>query len=241
MIKLKCTSGDLEWNSEKIARLSQSEILILVFLLKNLNEVSTKHELLTRGWPNSYVSANSLSVAIKNIRKALAPTSFSIETIHGKGYILHGESHQYSIVEQKVDDTNQNLLSTDEIEALLSIDDIYKRVDAGVNRDNNPPPMGVIENKVQSVNSNELSTTINVEKMLSICYFSIIIPLAVAMYLHSEVQYCYQLSPSTKVCGVFYLNAAKQKEIQGLLSNQTGNFFYGYDVYSRKFKIYKMD
>ncbi|WP_144345482.1 winged helix-turn-helix domain-containing protein [Shewanella xiamenensis] len=236
MIKIKCASGDLEWDSKKIARLSKSEVLILTYLLKNLNEFSSKGELLSQGWPDSYVTPNSLSVAIKNIRKALSLTSstFSIETIHRKGYILRGEHYQYTIIEH-INTTPINTTPT-------SIDAPQEVAVVHANRDNNLPKERIVEKNDQSVHHWKIFIgTSSVKRIFIGIYLCTIIPLSICILQHSETLYCYQLSPSTEVCGVFYLNDAKQKELQSLLSNQTGRFLYGYEVYSRNFKVYKDD
>lgn len=87
MLELDITSGELKWQSKRIARLNKSEASILAFLLKNINYFSSKDDLLCEGWPGKVVSPNSLAVAIKNIRRALsnATPDFQSKQIMGVG------------------------------------------------------------------------------------------------------------------------------------------------------------
>lgn len=91
MFSLNSASGELIFDGEVIAQLSPSEIQVLQCLLNSPDKLVAKEILLDAGWPDKVVQQNSLAVAIKNIRKALAIISNEqiIETKHRKGYILH--------------------------------------------------------------------------------------------------------------------------------------------------------
>ncbi|MGL4921009.1 MAG: winged helix-turn-helix domain-containing protein [Aeromonas veronii] len=91
MISLNESSGELIWDDTVITQLSPSEIQVLQCLLDNPDELVAKEILLEAGWPNKVVQQNSLTVAIKNIRRALAEITDGpiIETRHRRGYIYH--------------------------------------------------------------------------------------------------------------------------------------------------------
>ncbi|MGL4778479.1 MAG: winged helix-turn-helix domain-containing protein, partial [Aeromonas veronii] len=72
MISLNESSGELIWDGTVISQLSSSEIQVLQCLLERPDELVEKEILLEAGWPSKVVQQNSLTVAIKNIRKALA-------------------------------------------------------------------------------------------------------------------------------------------------------------------------
>ncbi|MFM4984896.1 transcriptional regulator [Aeromonas veronii] len=91
MISLNINSGELLVNGSTTAQLSSSEILVLQCLMDQPDVLVSKEALMEAGWPSKVVQQNSLTVAIKNIRKALAEITDGpiIETRHRRGYIFH--------------------------------------------------------------------------------------------------------------------------------------------------------
>ncbi|MFT4173514.1 MAG: winged helix-turn-helix domain-containing protein [Rhodocyclaceae bacterium] len=71
-------------------RLSAAETAILACLLDNEGQVQGKDELLSTGWNGRPVSANSLPVAIANLRRHLQapPSEVEIRTLPRQGYLL---------------------------------------------------------------------------------------------------------------------------------------------------------
>jgi len=242
MLKFNKISGCVEWHSKKIARLSKSESLVFFLLLKKISNFASKEELLSSGWPDRFVSPNSLSVAIKNIRKALSGTDFNIETVHRKGYILHGDTNSFTIIDDNIpnrDDISD--INTSEVTENEKSNDVNNII-------NNPVD---IEESVSTLNSNNISRQ-SVPAIIKRChflssmrqavifsYYTIIILLSLSIYIHTDKLYCYKVSPIANACGIFYLNDKDLKKIQHIISDKEGNFLYGYETNSHDFKIYK--
>ncbi|GAA5786709.1 transcriptional regulator [Chitiniphilus shinanonensis] len=79
--------------AESRARLAGAEAEILAHLLERAGEVCGKDELLDIGWHGRPVSANSLAVAISNLRRHLkaATDEVEIRNLPREGYLLHLE------------------------------------------------------------------------------------------------------------------------------------------------------
>ncbi|WP_270827499.1 winged helix-turn-helix domain-containing protein [Aeromonas sp. Y318-1] len=242
MLKFNKISGCVEWHSKKIARLSKSESLVFFLLLKKISNFASKEELLTSGWPDRFVSPNSLSVAIKNIRKALSGTDFNIETVHRKGYILHGDANRFTIIDDSIINRNDiNDISTSEVTENEKTNDVNNRI-------NNPLD---IEESALTLNSNNISRQsapamfkryhflFSMRKAIIFSYYVIIIFLSLSIYIHTEDLYCYKVSPIANACGIFYLNDRDLKKLQHIISDKEGEFLYGYETNSHDFKIYK--
>ena len=72
-----------------LVRLSPKAFDVLVALVRDADHLVTKHELLARVWPESFVEEGILTVHISALRKALgddARPSAYIETVAGSGY-----------------------------------------------------------------------------------------------------------------------------------------------------------
>ncbi|MGR1225505.1 winged helix-turn-helix domain-containing protein [Aeromonas veronii] len=84
-------TGTVLYNNEIVGQLGSSEVALLSCMVEEPSRVFTKDELLDLGWPDRIVSPNSLTVAIKNIRKIFGyrPSQLNIKTKHGHGYALH--------------------------------------------------------------------------------------------------------------------------------------------------------
>ncbi|HDO1331827.1 TPA: helix-turn-helix domain-containing protein [Aeromonas veronii] len=233
MLDYNSVSGDVTWNSKVIARLSKSETLIFTTLLNQINQFCSKDDLIEKGWPNKFVSPNSLAVAIKNIRKVLQETDsvFTIETVHRRGYILHGDA---SKVQSHITDTQ---FSCDSPPPLYEMGEGHKipetSLDEGVAH--------IDSEKYNIVLRKSSIFYINFRKVIISVYCLAVVSLSIMYFLSSGELYCYQLHEKTKVCGVFELNKSKQSLISNEIKKQTGLFLYGYDNDDQDIKIYSVD
>lgn len=73
---------------ESTSKLSASETKILQYLIENSGEIISREKLLEIGWPDKVVVANSLNVAIANLRKAFRSKAEVIITIKGAGFTV---------------------------------------------------------------------------------------------------------------------------------------------------------
>ncbi|MBS4687047.1 winged helix-turn-helix domain-containing protein [Aeromonas sobria] len=94
--------GNVYFSNERVGQLGSSEVVVLEYLIDNLGQLKEKGELLDFAWPQKIVSPNSLTVAIKNIRKVFSVRKCALEirTHHGKGYSLHGDVSEVTIVDE---------------------------------------------------------------------------------------------------------------------------------------------
>ncbi|USH05022.1 winged helix-turn-helix domain-containing protein [Grimontia kaedaensis] len=81
----------------EVSKLSISESMILSHLIENKDNEVEKSDLIAAGWPMRVVGPNSLTMAIKAIRQALSDKGEIIETLPGKGYMLHSGFIQDSL------------------------------------------------------------------------------------------------------------------------------------------------
>ncbi|WP_429066212.1 winged helix-turn-helix domain-containing protein [Aeromonas bestiarum] len=88
------------YRGDRVGQLGHSEVLLLQHLYSHMAEVIAKDELLHCAWPNKVVEQNSLTVAIKNIRKILSSraTTIEVKTHHGRGYSLHGDRQELDFI-----------------------------------------------------------------------------------------------------------------------------------------------
>ncbi|WP_421275199.1 winged helix-turn-helix domain-containing protein [Aeromonas veronii] len=236
MLRFNIVSGDLTWNDEKKARLNRSESLIFAYLLKNVNHFSSKDDLLSAGWPGKFISPNSLAVAIKNIRQALsnAAPDFSIETVHRRGYILHGNAIGFKIIDNLAFES-QSASQDEQDECHPSTLDSLKKNDDDLSIEE--------KQKATLLTANHLPVTrklyIRAKGLLFFVYIILILYLSFVFFTYTGDLYCYQLNSSTRACGVFYLNEKQQNSLKHLLKDEKGDFFYGHENYSHDLKIYK--
>lgn len=239
MLAFDIHSGSIYWNSKLISRLSKSEGLIFIEMLEKINEFNSKDDLLNQGWPDRVVSPNSLVVAIKNIRKALqvTNTSFNIETIHRKGYILHGDNSCFKIIKKApAKDSN-------------SVEKIAPNINLSkINTKNINSKFSTYEKKsvddISTLNSSRFITkkiTLHIIlKAALLIYSIIIICLAIIFYSYSSDYYCYTYKLNNKVCGVFPLNNKNMKKIENMLSEENGEFLYGLVNHGQEIEVYRI-
>ncbi|MFH7527862.1 transcriptional regulator [Aeromonas sp. A5] len=242
---LDIDSGDVILDGQKIARLGASETSILALLASNEGALFSKEQLIDEGWPNKVVSPNSLTVAIKNIRKILSakhvPTY--IETVHRKGYIYHCGGVQFSIKDK---DTPCSLYNKIPKPYSEESGDYIAKVNTVVNIE---PNIELTEKRNLSEYTTADKNTynkkhVNYKRIFNWTSFIVIyifsLCLAIFVFLSKKELICYQVEQAT-VCGRFKLDNATLNDIKIKLTDKTGDYLYGYtknldgiEIYSRR-------
>jgi DNA-binding winged helix-turn-helix (wHTH) protein len=215
MISLNENSGELIWDGAVIAQLSPSEIQVLQCLLEKPDELVEKDILLEAGWPSKVVQQNSLTVAIKNIRKALAEITDGpiIETRHRKGYIFHPAVNPNKNVGfyTSIDDLVVDLENSTEA---IKPDYIHKR---------NTYKLGSI--------------------LANIIFYSVFTALALWSLFIATLDTpinCNKINKAN-LCGYSELSDADITYIEQTVGESEGTFLYGYDKELGQLQIHKMD
>lgn len=178
MIEVNSLSGCVSFNEKIIARLGANEIKIIVFLARNVNQLSLKDDLLDCAWDGRVVSPNSLTVAIKKIRDVLAETDVYIETIHRRGYILHGDPNLIKVI-----DENNKFI-------------------ANLNEDSKDNSLDVIVNPVK----NHRGMVKKITLIIFCCFYLLTVSfLTLSIYNAEKSFFCYELQDGVIVCGVYPL------------------------------------
>lgn len=216
MISLNADSGELIWKNSVVAQLSVSEVLVLQYLMNHAGKLVTKEILLDIGWPGKVVLPNSLTVAIKNIRKALADisTSYYIETRHRKGYIFH--------IDNTALITNVGL-STDDISS------------------DKPLPATQNVTKITAHDSNHFKTAFTFVINL-IFYFIVGLLVLWSIFIANldEPLICHDIKKA-KICGYTVISNKDITYLEQSLGESEGTYLYGYDKKIDQIKIHKMD
>lgn len=213
MISLNESSGELIWDGTVIAQLSSSEIQVLQSLLERPDELVEKEILLEAGWPSKVVQQNSLTGAIKNIRKALAEITDGpiIETRHRKGYIFHPAANQNIEFDSSIDNLASNQESSTEAISSDSINEqnIYK-------------PGAILAN---------------------IIFYSAFTALALWSLFITTLDtpiHCNKINKAN-LCGYSELSDTDIKYIEQTVGESAGTYLYGYDKELGQLQIHKMD
>ena len=213
MISLNESSGELIWDGTVIAQLSSSEIQVLQCLLERPDELVEKEILLEAGWPSKVVQQNSLTGAIKNIRKALAEITDGpiIETRHRKGYIFHPAANQNIEFDSSIDNLASNQESPTEAISSDSINEqnIYK-------------PGAILAN---------------------IIFYSAFTALALWSLFITTLDtpiHCNKINKAN-LCGYSELSDTDIKYIEQTVGESAGTYLYGYDKELGQLQIHKMD
>ena len=217
MFLLNSDTGVLIWNGSPAAQLSVSEALVLQCLMDDAGTLVSKEILLAIGWPGKVVQPNSLTVAIKNIRKALAsiPTDAYVETRHRKGYILHIPSRQDN--ENPSSDVNPPYHDT----ASPHNEPLKKE---GPFRQVKTVPMA------QRIIANMLFYGI----ALALAFWSLFIS-----GLDTPLS-CHKVNKAS-LCGFSELNEHDISSLAKEIGDSEGSYLYGYDKEIDKIHTYKMD
>lgn len=213
MISLNESSGELIWDGTVIAQLSSSEIQVLQCLLERPDELVEKEILLEAGWPSKVVQQNSLTGAIKNIRKALAEITDGpiIETRHRKGYIFHPAANQNIEFDSSIDNLASNQESSTEAISPDSINEqnIYK-------------PGAILAN---------------------IIFYSAFTALALWSLFITTLDtpiHCNKINKAN-LCGYSELSDTDIKYIEQTVGESAGTYLYGYDKELDQLQIHEMD
>ncbi|KAE9637917.1 winged helix-turn-helix domain-containing protein [Aeromonas veronii] len=213
MISLNESSGELIWDGTVIAQLSSSEIQVLQSLLERPDELVEKEILLEAGWPSKVVQQNSLTGAIKNIRKALAEITDGpiIETRHRKGYIFHPAANQNIEFDSSIDNLASNQESSTEAISSDSINEqnIYK-------------PGAILAN---------------------IIFYSAFTALALWSLFITTLDtpiHCNKINKAN-LCGYSELSDTDIKYIEQTVGESEGTYLYGYDKELDQLQIHEMD
>ncbi|WP_429035193.1 winged helix-turn-helix domain-containing protein [Aeromonas veronii] len=213
MISLNESSGELIWDGTVIAQLSSSEIQVLQSLLERPDELVEKEILLEAGWPSKVVQQNSLTGAIKNIRKALAEITNGpiIETRHRKGYIFHPAANQNIEFDSSIDNLTSNQESSTEAISSDSINEqnIYK-------------PGAILAN---------------------IIFYSAFTALALWSLFITTLDtpiHCNKINKAN-LCGYSELSDTDIKYIEQTVGESEGTYLYGYDKELDQLQIHEMD
>ncbi|MFM5165946.1 transcriptional regulator [Aeromonas veronii] len=213
MISLNESSGELIWDGTVIAQLSSSEIQVLQSLLERPDELVEKEILLEAGWPSKVVQQNSLTGAIKNIRKALAEITDGpiIETRHRKGYIFHPAANQNIEFDSSIDNLTSNQESSTEAISSDSINEqnIYK-------------PGAILAN---------------------IIFYSAFTALALWSLFITTLDtpiHCNKINKAN-LCGYSELSDTDIKYIEQTVGESEGTYLYGYDKELDQLQIHEMD
>lgn len=221
MLLLDTNSGDVRWKTNIVARIGMSETLVLSSFINRPGSLILKDELLDIGWPDKFVTPNSLAVAIKNIRKILAAISCDdlfIETVHRKGYIFHCDGVLCECSQGSYDievDLQPNIYID---EGLNVNDDSHHILDKG---------MGILP-------------FTSVIKVVSYIIFFCFFVTSVMIYKSKANISCYNIK-NARVCGLFMLDKKSKNIIQEQVGNRDGEFIYGYEKKLSDIKIYKID
>lgn len=217
MIFLNESSGELIWDGAVIAHLSPSEIQVLQCLLDNPDELVEKEVLLEAGWPSKVVQQNSLTVAIKNIRKTLAEITDGpiIETRHRRGYIFHPAMN-----------SNKN------VESDMSIDDIVVDQETSIEiiKPDYSHERNIHIHKVGSI----LANIIFYSAFTVLALWSLFITTLDTPIICNKVN-------KANLCGYSELSDDDIKKIEQTVGESEGSYLYGYDKELGNLQIHKMD
>ncbi|MGL6310661.1 winged helix-turn-helix domain-containing protein [Aeromonas veronii] len=213
MISLNESSGELIWDGTVIAQLSSSEIQVLQCLLERPDELVEKEILLEAGWPSKVVQQNSLTGAIKNIRKALAEITDGpiIETRHREGYIFHPAANQNIEFDSSIDNLASNQESSTETISSDSINgqNIYK-------------PGAILANII-------FYSTFTALALWSLFITTLDTPI-----------HCNKINKAN-LCGYSELSDTDIKYIEQTVGESEGTYLYGYDKELDQLQIHEMD
>ncbi|NEX73596.1 transcriptional regulator [Aeromonas rivipollensis] len=122
MWRLYCSTGEIKYNDELVHRLSHSETIVLSLLISHHGQLVMKDTLLDLGWPNKIVAPNSLTTAIKGIRKVIkvVDSDVYIETVYRRGYILH-QNNNIEIVMEDVTPLPERSESVSTVDDVISV------------------------------------------------------------------------------------------------------------------------
>lgn len=238
-------TGELKYHGDLVVRLSHSETIVLSLLISERGQLVMKDTLLDLGWPNKVVAPNSLTVAIKNIRKALKSinTEIYIETIYRRGYILHhNDSIEISSEENKnIDVTTPDAWGGD-ITLLIPAMQEYiptlnsNNVDEGYTANN--------RHEIPAKN-NALLSFVRCFKISKIIFYAAFFLSAMLFFIVFFTRgdiYCFTLDDArARACGFFKLSEHKKQKVIAVIGERPGIFLYGYNDTLENIEIYQVE
>lgn len=228
---LDVVSNSLFWRGLVVGKVSSSEVLILSVFFDKPNTLILKDNLLDVGWPNKIVAPNSLSVAVKNIRRliALIDINVYIETVHRKGYIFHCDGVLLEVGSMSNDLTLQHEESQADNTSLDIKEKLNDEVSSEVMANGNLNAHS-IENRSKD-HRGRLEYNLKFTHLMKACmffvFFVFIFRLSFFMFNASKPMTCYELG-ARKVCGLFSLNQEDMVELEFKINEENGFFIYGY-------------
>ncbi|MGL4751478.1 MAG: winged helix-turn-helix domain-containing protein [Aeromonadaceae bacterium] len=220
------SNGYVYVGEDRVGQLGASEILVLQCLMEDVGQLKEKDALLDYAWPQKVVAPNSLTVAIKNIRKVFSvkPCSLEIKTHHGRGYSLSGDVSEVSIVERLPEKGDGN----------LSV--VVSNTDASI---------VVKQNESRKFNANSLLSWVRYIFLLIVLFFFIFVSALVWGY--DKKLYCEEIVPNVKVCGTRVLNAKDKEQMKSgidvhskSLERRYSLYVYGYNYSPKNFVYYSV-
>ncbi|UXB09951.1 winged helix-turn-helix transcriptional regulator (plasmid) [Aeromonas dhakensis] len=232
------STGYVFFKNERVGQLGTSEILVFQFLSDSLGELRSKTALLDYAWPQKVVAPNSLTVAIKNIRKIFSarPSPIEIKTHHGKGYSLHGDISGIVLVDQRV-----KSLQEDGSDEENEPDDLSSEPLAW-------PTTSDVEPQTERA-TKFISWIIRVKTMIwiSLCaMLCITFALASALlFAYNKPVHCEEIMSNLVVCGITNLHendkALLKRNIEEQITSQGKRYtryVYGYSYSPKKLVFY---
>lgn len=222
-------SGYVFFNNDRVGQLGTSEILVFQFLSENLDALKSKNEILDYAWPQKVVAPNSLTVAIKNIRKVFSarPCSIEIKTHHGRGYSLHGDINEVALVEQRHD----------------GLDEKIERGDLNIE----PLSPSIVNSTTSQENVSAKFTNLAsvVKKMVGISLCIMLASAAALVWGYNKKIYCEEIVSSVIACGTRSLNENHKVQLKKQVEEQVASheerytrYVYGYNYSPKNLVFY---
>ncbi|KAE9625322.1 helix-turn-helix domain-containing protein [Aeromonas veronii] len=221
-------TGTVFYKHEVVGQFGSSEVSLLSGMLEEPSRIFTKDELLDLGWPGKIVAPNSLTVAIKNIRKVFGyrPSKCSIETKHGQGYILHLPlENEITIVDHnpvsaQTQSNNENNSVVDELE---------------------PAVKTTAENIDYKIKKRGLIFTL-LKLMAMVGLFFLLLFVSVAIIIYDKKTHCENIN-GIKFCGSRPLTFGERTRLQNSQVNIDKNvdrYIYGYNYTTQNMVFYPL-
>lgn len=223
-------TGTVFYQNEVVGQLGSSEVTLLSCMLEEPSRVFTKDELLDLGWPDRIVAPNSLTVAIKNIRKIFGyrPSQLNIKTKHGQGYALHLPlENEIAIVDQYQVLTQD--VNNEEIVSVVDVQGPIKKISPGNLHDNH---------KVKRQGG--IFPRLKLPAMVGLFFSLLLLNMVIAIY-DKEV-YCETIS-GVSFCGTRPLAYSEKLRLQNGqvdIDRNVGKYIYGYNYTTQNMVFYPL-
>ncbi|MGL6607841.1 winged helix-turn-helix domain-containing protein [Aeromonas hydrophila] len=236
---LDINSGDISRDGNKVARLNSSETNILVLLISNHGSLVSKDLLLDCGWPQKFVAPNSLTVAIKNIRKSLCLSQATayIETVHRKGYIFHDADSGFEIVNIDPLSNKESLVNNDSSNISQVSSGYEVNIEDEVASDHACASCGDVDLRPTHKKYFWGMKVLALFFCVAYIFFSM---LAIYIYTSTKELICYDIDGSS-VCGLFELKKRTFDNVKQQVVSEPGKYLYGYTKDLKTIEVYRID